>query len=547
MNRSQRQRLALSVFVFILAMAASIPAAFGDNAKRILIIPLTLHAEKDLNYLQQGISDMLASRLSQMGQILVISKEETQKAASEVNAPLTDRSAAGLGARFQADYVIFGSVTFFGDSLSTDARLVAVEQEKSVVLFSQAGQKQGDIIHHIDNFAGRINSEIFGRKETAAPLPAEAQPTEESRKNPEKLLEPETAKPPSTPAPPVATPVATPVHVSRKHKTEIIGLAVGDVDQDGRLEVVTADENSIQLFRLTDAGLVRSEEIKEKNFNRFVSLDVADINRNGKTEIFITNLPRNSQRLQSFVLESNGQTLERIADKQEWYFRVLDSPQGGQVLLGQKRGTMRDTSGANSLFGGQMAELTWQGNNLEAGSPLTLPRGTEIYGFARGDVLHLRQQMIVSYSASNYIRVLDAAGKEEWTSADPYGPTGNFLEIPDDQDTRIMNRYYLPPRIRLLDLNKDGKLEMLVVKNNENLTALSRYKSFKTAYLECLSWDGLNFRSLWKTDPVPKYISDWAVADLDRDGRLDLIYTVVVKEKTSWNKGESLIVYQPLP
>jgi hypothetical protein len=110
-----------------------------------------------------------------------------------------------------------------------------------------------------------------------------------------------------------------------------------------------------------------------------------------------------------------------------------------------------------------------------------------------------------------------------------------------------MNRYYLPPRIRLLDLNKDGKLEMLVVKNDENLSALSRYKSFKTAYLECLAWDGLNFKSLWKTDPVPKYISDWAVADLDRDGRLDLIYAVVVKEKTSWNKGESLIVYQPLP
>jgi hypothetical protein len=374
---------------------------------------------------------------------------------------------------------------------------------------------------------------------------------EDRRQNPEKLLEPETAKPNGAAAPlaaaPAVAPIAGPAHVGRKYKTEIIGLAVGDVDQDGQLEVVSADETSVHVFRLTDAGLARSAEIQEKSYNRFVSLDVADINGNGKAEIFVTNLPRNSERLQSFVLEWNGKAFERIADQQEWYFRVIDRPQGDKVLMGQKRGTVRDTFGMNSLFGGQIAELTWRGGQFEAGDPLTLPRGVDVYGFAKGDVLNQQKDMIVSYSASNFLKVLDSRGEEQWTSPDPYGPTGNFLEIPDDEDTRRMNRYYLPSRIRLLDPNGDGKLDILVVKNEENLRALSRYKSFKTASIECMVWDGLNFKSLWKTEPVPKYISDWDVADLDRDGRLDLVYAVVSKEKTSWNKGESLIVYQPLP
>jgi TolB-like protein len=547
MNHSHHRRLAPIVFAFLFAGAAFVPAARADSIKRVLIIPLTLHAEKDLSYLQQGISDMLASRLAQTGKVTVIGREETAKAVSEITAPLTDQSAAALGARYQADYVIFGSVTFFGDSLSTDARAVSVDQAKSVVRFSQAGQKQGDLIGHIDSFASQVNADVFGRKEIAAPPPAPAREAEERRQNPEKLLESETAPPSGPAAPQAGAPAVTPAHVGRRYKTEIIGLCVGDVDQDGQLEVVSADETSINVFRLTDAGLARTAEINEKSYNRFISLDVADINHNGKAEIYVTNLPRNQQRLESFVLEWNGKAFERIADKLQWYFRVIDVPDGDKVLMGQKRGTMRDTFGINSLFEGPAEELTWRGDQLEAGSPLHLPRGVNIYSFARGDVLNLQKQMIVSYNTSNFIHVLDQSGDELWTSPGSYGPTANYMEIPDSQDTKDWDRYYLPPRIRLLDPKHDGKLEMIVVKNEEKLTALSRYKSFKLAYLEGLAWDGLNFKSLWKTEPVPKYISDWAVADLDRDGHLDLVYAVVSKEKTSWNKGESVIVYQTLP
>ena len=39
------------------------PALAEETAKRVLILPLTIHSEKDLTFLNKGIMDMMASRI----------------------------------------------------------------------------------------------------------------------------------------------------------------------------------------------------------------------------------------------------------------------------------------------------------------------------------------------------------------------------------------------------------------------------------------------------------------------------------------------------
>ena len=41
------------------------PALADEKAKRVLILPLTIHSEKDLTFLNQGIMDMMAARIGQ--------------------------------------------------------------------------------------------------------------------------------------------------------------------------------------------------------------------------------------------------------------------------------------------------------------------------------------------------------------------------------------------------------------------------------------------------------------------------------------------------
>ena len=46
------------------------PALAGETAKRVLILPLTIHSEKDLTFLNKGIMDMMASRISQSAKVI---------------------------------------------------------------------------------------------------------------------------------------------------------------------------------------------------------------------------------------------------------------------------------------------------------------------------------------------------------------------------------------------------------------------------------------------------------------------------------------------
>jgi hypothetical protein len=46
------------------------PRLAQENAKRVLILPLTIHSEKDLTFLNQGIMDMMASRISQSATVI---------------------------------------------------------------------------------------------------------------------------------------------------------------------------------------------------------------------------------------------------------------------------------------------------------------------------------------------------------------------------------------------------------------------------------------------------------------------------------------------
>ena len=66
----------------------------------------------------------------------------------------------------RATYLLYGSLTLFGETVSTDARFVDVTQQKALVVFSQTGSKHGDIIEHIDLFSDQVKQEVFGLQVT---------------------------------------------------------------------------------------------------------------------------------------------------------------------------------------------------------------------------------------------------------------------------------------------------------------------------------------------------------------------------------------------
>ncbi len=142
---------------------------FGAKSEKVAIIPFTMNSSQDLSFLQNGIFDMLSSRLSDGEKVTVLTRDEIDKvleqAKKSVSAKGTlDRAKARIiGANLGVEYVLFGSLTIIGDSVSLDAQMIDVAGDKPDVTFSNQAEKLGGVIPLVNLFANDVNFKIFNR------------------------------------------------------------------------------------------------------------------------------------------------------------------------------------------------------------------------------------------------------------------------------------------------------------------------------------------------------------------------------------------------
>ncbi len=323
-------------------------------------------------------------------------------------------------------------------------------------------------------------------------------------------------------------------------------MAIGDVDGDSKNEVVFTDEKNLSVYRYNDGKLEKTGAIEGSGSYSFIGVDVADINQNGKAEIFVTNLNQHSDTLRSFVLEWNGRDFSLITDKSPWYYRVIKVPDQGNILLGQKRG-IRD------IFVTSIEELKWKDGEYVPVKEHVLPLWINVFSFTYGDILNTGHKMIVAFAENEHIRVLNLNGSEEWRSSEPFGGSMVYLNFPAKGSPSIdtvmdTERRYLPQRLFVTDSDKDGKYELVVGKNTDSSGRMfSKLRLFKSGHIEALAWDQVGLYQKWRTKEITGHISDYAVGDIDNDGNDELIFSVVAKIASVLSGSKSFIVSQDFP
>jgi TolB-like protein len=547
-----RGLITLAALMLIFSGLPNLAAAQATH--RVLILPVNIHSPEKLDYLQTGIRDMLASRLMLDDSVTVIGAAETAATLDDVQQPITEKSAVTLARKLGADYVVMGSLTLFGSAVSTDLRMLQTESGQVVTALNQTARDQDEIIGHVDGFAQRVNSSVFGRTAAPPPVPpvptvatAPAVPQENLRQHPDKLLEQAMQSPTPQHAGSgwVQSSTTGPQWTSTQYPFEILGLAMGDITGDGRNELVFIDAYNIYIAEKRDNKLVQIAHHSYGDYHRFLHVDVADINGNGRAEIFITDLPEGRNWLESFVLEFNGSTYVTIAKPANLYYRVIEDPQGKAMLLSQRRDRTDDFLGLGEAFSGKIQSLVWQNGNYREDHALGLPPNVSIYefvftppGFSRGDIVY--------FNDSNRLLVATSSGDTLWESSDKFGGTNVFQEIHTADAPEKEVRLYLPNRVLSADLDGDGRREILTIHNNDAASSFEQWRSFKDANIVALTWNGLAMEPIWMGQKAAKFIADVAYGDLDNDGRSEIIYAVITKTGKRREKGISIIaVEQP--
>ncbi|HEY4706920.1 MAG TPA: hypothetical protein VII64_05615, partial [Thermodesulfobacteriota bacterium] len=121
------------IAVFFFAVAAH--AADKPALKKVALLPWSVNAAGDMEFVKGAMSDMLASRLG--GSVELI-RPDLVRAALNNRPAATEGAAIEAGRKLGADYVLLGSVTVFGNAVSMDARLVDIATGSSAPFTEQS-------------------------------------------------------------------------------------------------------------------------------------------------------------------------------------------------------------------------------------------------------------------------------------------------------------------------------------------------------------------------------------------------------------------------
>lgn len=541
----------LPLFLTTLLVVMAPQFSNADPERKVLLLSPDLNAGQDLNYLRKGVLDMLSVRLTSAGKTIVLTLD-----SSAASTPRNNAEALRQGQKMGVDFIVLQSLTILGNSVSTDARVLATASGQTVLTFSRTGKEQDDIISHIDELANQINVRLLGRSATTAnqktvtvpgpsvPAVPLSEPQPDIHQHPEKLLKglgaSQTEKMPQKTqkgAPlknlgAATRPEGSLLLRSKGMDRQITGVTAGDVNGDGVPEVICIDSMTVMVFQLVQGQLRKFTEINAGNGN--VGVDTADLNKNGFEEIFVTHFDDMDGRVYSYVLEWDGQALKRVAEGLRWYFRSVDLSDRGRVLVGQRQGF-------DALFSAGVYEMAYQAGTYEGVGKLNLPRKQNLFGFAQGAVTAAGESNLVGFSTDGYLRVSSTQGREEWSSVASFGSTANALISKSKEDPNEKDFFYLPSRIHLVDLDGDGQQEIVTARNEDAAGAFKRMRLFKNGRLEVLKWDQLGLKPAWQSDVLSKFIGDFTLVDLDGDHQPELVAAIVQKGKNMLNRGSSYL------
>ena len=151
----------------------------------------------------------------------------------------------------------------------------------------------------------------------------------------------------------------------------------------------------------------------------YIYVTVADLDGNGKAEIYVCNLTQPMPV--PFVLEWDGAKFKKIIHDQTWLIRVVDLPGKGKVVLGQRRN-------AEGNYIGGVHRLKRQGNGLVSVEALNLPRFSNVFNFAQSDLAGKDLFSPHLLGPWEHLQVYNPTGERLWKSDDFFGGSLCYME-----------------------------------------------------------------------------------------------------------------------
>ena len=147
------------------ACALASPGGMGwAQPQKIAILPFSINAEKELSYIQEGVFQMLSSRLACKDKITIVTGETIFAGLHGTPQLSGDALVKAVVGSHSVQYIISGSITEFAGTFSMDAKVYSVTSDTPIQTFFGQADTVDHIIPTMDRIAAEINQKIFNRQ-----------------------------------------------------------------------------------------------------------------------------------------------------------------------------------------------------------------------------------------------------------------------------------------------------------------------------------------------------------------------------------------------
>ncbi|MHB1351059.1 MAG: FG-GAP-like repeat-containing protein [Desulfobulbaceae bacterium] len=547
------QHLIFSLLATFASMLLAGTIATGQSRQSVAILPFTLNAPPDIQYLQEGLRDMLGSRMRAEAGAKIIAKADADGALKIAGGKPTPDNLPALAKQLGVDYLVYGSITALGGGIFIDTQVFTAAEPAGEALqtFYGAATANDKIMQSIDALAWDIIEKLFNKRRPAMAAPAQQAPTQ--------------AGAPSafTTAHPDKTFMASGGGFGIKSGRNFVktrnfniglqGIDVADVDGDGALEVILADKSEVQVFDRDEARLNLIGTVQVAGY-QVHSVNAADLDGDGRAEIYIS--ANDPQTPGSMAVEWDGKQFAILFKNARWYIRPMDIPGTGQVLVGQAAGLVPVTEG--------IYVLTLNNGVLDRQEQVPLPNKVNLFNFAYADLDGDGKKEVVALDESFKLQVV-GGGSLSWKSEERFCGTKRYV----GGDPRMMpstrsvnnevdgagDRYketYIPSRILVADVDKDGAEDIILNLNPSTLTTvMPRLIQYMSGTLVGLKWNGLGLEEMWRTRKIDGYVVDYQVKSQVmklKEGEEDELFIGVVLNSDTFEaltSDQSTVVIYP--
>jgi hypothetical protein len=293
---------------------------------------------------------------------------------------------------------------------------------------------------------------------------------------------------------------------------EIVDFDVGDVNGDGKKEFILIDRYRVMIFRNKKGYLTRVAQVKtRKNINHFLGVDVADINGNGRDEIFVTN--QKDDKLSSFVLEikPKQKRLHYTWKDANLYFRIL-RPMGKRPIL------VSQSSGFQNPFEGAIKKVLYKNGKYQQGPELNTPtlHGNHfiLYGLTQEDLNGDGTPETIILDNKYHLRVYSQNGNLVVKSDDYFGHDPRLIDVGVYEDMTGLINQGEPVRFKgRLEFVELGDNSYLLLPMNSTLGGgfLNRLVVVENSGLAVLRLTGEGFEKPFESSKQKGFLSSFRV------------------------------------